>query len=530
MFFYGEDSVTDNLSPYIDAAPKEEQKYFLATQQVDEARHAVFFHRFFKEVIGAGDTIGSTLAYTLPQLGWGYRDVFDRLDRMADELRRDRSLPKFAQAIALYHMVVEATLAQPGQHFIEDFFTKAGTMPGFSEGMHNVSRDEQRHIGFGVKVLSELLRQSDECKAAVAELLREVLPYSLAVFVPPGWDLELHARATASSSRTSTPSACARCETKWRATGYPIEEMPPDVFPFDPRPAAGGARAAADHAAASRASPASPVADAATPHPRSRQLYFDVDRPLGRTRTRSTAADDDPVALHRRRALARAGRQRLHAGRAGRGAEPRRRPSRPRGGTGSTSRSTAASPGARAAPPAAPARLAANLRRMQRIFPRRPTFASAARRASLDQEAGDLPRRRVDRREVALGVGEPLQRDAVAGGEQVGDDRLGVEAQRRARPRAPSRAAPRRRARGRARRARRARAGSRGCGRPAREQLEEEHVEARVVLDHVLGCRDEHVEHLVDRLRRRQRLVERRDPVSASRRTTSTSSRSLVPK
>ena len=43
MFFFGEDSVTDNLSPYIDAAPTEEQKYFLATQQVDEARHAVFF-------------------------------------------------------------------------------------------------------------------------------------------------------------------------------------------------------------------------------------------------------------------------------------------------------------------------------------------------------------------------------------------------------------------------------------------------------------------------------------------------------
>ena len=64
MFFYGEDSVADNLSPYIDAAPKEEQKYFLATQQVDEARHAVFFHRFFKEVIGAGDAIASGLAYT----------------------------------------------------------------------------------------------------------------------------------------------------------------------------------------------------------------------------------------------------------------------------------------------------------------------------------------------------------------------------------------------------------------------------------------------------------------------------------
>ena len=29
LFFHGEDSVTDNLSPYIDAAPLEEQKYFL---------------------------------------------------------------------------------------------------------------------------------------------------------------------------------------------------------------------------------------------------------------------------------------------------------------------------------------------------------------------------------------------------------------------------------------------------------------------------------------------------------------------
>ena len=134
MFFYGEDSVTDNLSPYIDAAPLEEQKYFLATQQVDEARHSVFFSRFFNEVIGAGDSIAAGLAYAEPQLNWCYRQVFGRLDRMADELRRDRSLPKFCQAITLYHMVVEATLAQPGQHFIEDFFTKEGTMPGFSRG------------------------------------------------------------------------------------------------------------------------------------------------------------------------------------------------------------------------------------------------------------------------------------------------------------------------------------------------------------------------------------------------------------
>ena len=232
MFLYGEDSVTDNLSPYIDAAPKEEQKYFLATQQVDEARHSVFFARFFTEVIGAGGSYAATLAYTEPQLGWGYRKVFDRLDRMAEELRRDRSLPRFAQGIALYHMVVEATLAQPGQHFIESYFAKAGTMPGFSEGMERVARDEQRHIAFGVKVLSELFRESDECKAAVGELMREVTPWSLAVFVPPNWDLR-YTEEYGFTLEDIYAFGMRSMETKWRATGFPLEEMPPGAFPLD---------------------------------------------------------------------------------------------------------------------------------------------------------------------------------------------------------------------------------------------------------------------------------------------------------
>jgi 1,2-phenylacetyl-CoA epoxidase catalytic subunit len=232
MFFYGEDSVTDNLSPYIDAAPKEEQKYFLATQQVDEARHAVFFHRFFQEVIGAGDDIASTLAFTEPQLGWGYRQVFDRLDRMADELRRDRSLPKFAQAITLYHLIVEAAMAQPGQHYIEDFFVREGSMPGFSAGMENVSRDEQRHIGFGVKVLSELLAESDECKAAVNELLAEVFPWLSSVFIPPNWDRE-YTRCYGFELEDIAAFGFKAVEMKWKAIGYPMQEMPAGVVPID---------------------------------------------------------------------------------------------------------------------------------------------------------------------------------------------------------------------------------------------------------------------------------------------------------
>ncbi len=188
MFFHGEDSVADNLSPYIDAAPREEQKYFLATQQVDEARHAVLFGRFMRDVVGAGEDTAASLEATRAELTWGFKKVFSRLDRMADELRRDRSHPKLAQAITLYHLVIEAALAQPGQHFIEESLTRRDLLPGFREGIAHVSRDEQRHIAFGVKMIADLVREDQDCRPAIEELLREVLPYTTALFVPPGWD------------------------------------------------------------------------------------------------------------------------------------------------------------------------------------------------------------------------------------------------------------------------------------------------------------------------------------------------------
>src|SRR5436190_1532035 len=128
MFFHGEDSVATNLTPYIDAAPREEQKYFLTTQQVDEARHAVFFARFMSEVVNTGDSIAASLTTTQPELSWGFKKVFARLDRMADELRKDRSRPKLAAAVTLYHLIVEASLAQPGQHFIEDYLGERGVL------------------------------------------------------------------------------------------------------------------------------------------------------------------------------------------------------------------------------------------------------------------------------------------------------------------------------------------------------------------------------------------------------------------
>src|SRR5580693_4977772 len=190
LFFWGEDAVADNLSPYIDAAPREEQKYFLATQQVDEARHAVFFKRFMQEVCGIGDgSMASGLNAIKPQLTPGFRKVFDRLDTMADELRADRSRPKLAAAVTLYHIIIEAALAQPGQHFICSYLEKRNVLPAFREGMANIAADEQRHIGFGVKLLSDLNREDPVgVPKAVARILRDVTRYTAQVLMPPDWD------------------------------------------------------------------------------------------------------------------------------------------------------------------------------------------------------------------------------------------------------------------------------------------------------------------------------------------------------
>lgn len=233
LFFWGEDAVADNLSPYIDAAPKEEQKYFLTTQQVDEARHAVFFKRFMSEVCDIGDgSTGSALRAIRPQLSPGFKKIFDRLDTMADELRADHSPAKLAAAVTLYHIVIEASLAQPGQHFICSYLERRDQLPAFREGMENIAADEQRHIGFGVKLLSDLAREDPvRVPKAIAGLLREVTRYTAQVLMPPGWD-ERYITVFGSTYDDVGIEGITSMTTKLRSAGLPVDALPgPALLP-----------------------------------------------------------------------------------------------------------------------------------------------------------------------------------------------------------------------------------------------------------------------------------------------------------
>ena len=233
LFFWGEDAVADNLSPYIDAAPREEQKYFLTTQQVDEARHAVFFKRFMQEVCGIGDgSMHSGLQAIKPQLTPGFRKIFDRLDTMADELRADRSPAQLAAAVTLYHIVIEASLAQPGQHFICSYLEDRDVLPAFRQGMQNIAADEQRHIGFGVKLLADLKREDPVgVPKAVAKLLREVTRYTAQVLMPPGWD-ESYITVFGATYDEVGVEGLTSMTTKLRSAGLAAESLPgPALLP-----------------------------------------------------------------------------------------------------------------------------------------------------------------------------------------------------------------------------------------------------------------------------------------------------------
>ncbi len=233
LFFWGEDAVADNLSPYIDAAPLEEQKYFLATQQVDEARHAVFFKRFMHEVAGIGDgSMASGLNAIKSQLSPGFRKIFERLDTMADELRADRSRAKLAAAVTLYHIVIEGTLAQPGQHLICSYLEERNIFPAFREGMEKIQADEQRHIGFGVKLLADLKREDPVgVPKAVSRILNDVTRYTAQVLMPPGWD-ERYLTVFGYTFDKIGPDGVNSLLTKLRSAGMPAETLPgPPIMP-----------------------------------------------------------------------------------------------------------------------------------------------------------------------------------------------------------------------------------------------------------------------------------------------------------
>src|SRR3954454_13184887 len=73
-----EERITTKFAALIMAGDSEEETTFLATQQVDEARHMQFYARFRDDVIAEPQTIAAHVARSRQELGDSFAVIFDQ--------------------------------------------------------------------------------------------------------------------------------------------------------------------------------------------------------------------------------------------------------------------------------------------------------------------------------------------------------------------------------------------------------------------------------------------------------------------
>jgi ribonucleoside-diphosphate reductase beta chain len=193
-FYVGEERVAADLAPFVLAAPSGEIEAFLATQLVDETRHAVFFDRWGSQVMAlSADDMRSRLREAEETMLGAWHFLFD--DSLRDVARRLTQRPDdlelFVEAIVIYHMVTEGVLAMTGQRVILQYTEDHSIYPGFNRGFSLVEQDEHRHIAFGVRFLRDVCRERPEMREVVLRTLTRLLPEAARVFIPPEADRDV---------------------------------------------------------------------------------------------------------------------------------------------------------------------------------------------------------------------------------------------------------------------------------------------------------------------------------------------------
>jgi ribonucleoside-diphosphate reductase beta chain len=182
-----EERITTKFSGLVGAYGTEEEATFLATQQIDEARHMQFYARFQDEVVAAPDAIAAHVARAREQVSDAFRHIFDEklVQAHAALVADPADLPSKVRFVTLYHLILEATLGLTSFKFTTDYLSRSELLPGFVDGYSRIHHDETRHIGYGVWFLRETVRAEDRMADVVRGMLRELLPSLAASLAPP---------------------------------------------------------------------------------------------------------------------------------------------------------------------------------------------------------------------------------------------------------------------------------------------------------------------------------------------------------
>ena len=173
-----EERITTKFSGLVGAYGSEEEVTFLATQQVDEARHMQFYSRIQDEVIADPATIATHIERAREQVSPAFRKIFD--EGLVEAHQQLVANPADAEAkvrfVTLYHQILEGTLGLTSFNFVTAYLEREGLLPGFVEGYSKIHHDEQRHIGYGTWYLRQAIAETPALAEIVRTTLRELLP------------------------------------------------------------------------------------------------------------------------------------------------------------------------------------------------------------------------------------------------------------------------------------------------------------------------------------------------------------------
>jgi ribonucleoside-diphosphate reductase beta chain len=188
-FFVGEERVATQFSGLVMAYESQSEEAFLTTQQVDEARHAQHFNRFYEQVLGIDGAFEARLERARADLNPAFIEMFDDvLVQWGQRLVEDpASIEAKVDFVTLYHMIIEGTLALTGQNFLTDYMERFGILPGWVEGFRLISQDEHRHVAYGTWLLREKAKDP-ALRERIGQRLAELLPLANRVLVPRGAD------------------------------------------------------------------------------------------------------------------------------------------------------------------------------------------------------------------------------------------------------------------------------------------------------------------------------------------------------
>ena len=221
-----EERITTKFSGLVGAYGTEEEATFLATQQVDEARHMQFYARYQDEVVADPKAIAEHVARARELLSPAFATIFDEALVQAHD--RLTAAPADAGAkvefVTTYHVVIEGTLGLTAFNFITGYLERSEQLPGFVEGYSKIHHDEQRHIAYGTWFLREAVRDEPALAENVRATLRSLLPAVAQALTPPDRE-DTDWEALGASSDEIREFALSGLSRRLKIVGVPLESL-----------------------------------------------------------------------------------------------------------------------------------------------------------------------------------------------------------------------------------------------------------------------------------------------------------------